>query len=122
MKTVEHRITIHPYRGHVSVRRGSTLIAETDRALELLETSHAPVLYIPLADVDRERLRASDHHTHCPYKGDASYYDLVAGPDDDRANAVWYYPEPYSDVDAIRGHVAFYADRVSITAEPSSEE
>jgi uncharacterized protein (DUF427 family) len=119
----DHPITIEPHEGHVTVRRGEAVIAETDRALELQEASYPVVLYVPLADVDRGLLGASDQHTYCPYKGEASYFDIVAdaGADGDAgagaAGAVWYYPEPYGAVEAIRDHVAFYADRVAITSE-----
>ncbi len=114
----DHPITIEPHHGHVTVRRGSAVIAETDRALELHEAGYPAV---PLADVDRGLLGTSDQHTYCPYKGEASYFDIVAGEgetgDDAGAGAIWYYPEPYGAVEAIRDHVAFYADRVAITSE-----
>jgi uncharacterized protein (DUF427 family) len=113
----DHPITVHSNAGHVSVRSGAAVIAETDRALELRESNYPPVLYIPLADVDLELLRASDEHTYCPYKGEASYYDVLPGDGSTLAGAVWYYPDPYSAVAPIRGHVAFYADRVTVTSE-----
>jgi len=112
----DHPITIHPGTSHVTVMSGSTLIAETDRALELREANYPPVLYVPFADVDQQRLRANNQHTYCPYKGEASYYDILPG-EGDLAGAVWYYPDPYDAVEAIRGRVAFYADRVTITSE-----
>jgi uncharacterized protein (DUF427 family) len=103
----------------VVVRRGSTVIAETDRALELREAAYPPVLYIPLEDVDEHHLRPSDLHTWCPYKGEASYYDIVdadAGDDTtDLDAAIWYYRDPFAAVAGIEGRVAFYADRVSTT-------
>jgi uncharacterized protein (DUF427 family) len=113
----DHPITIEPHEGHVTVRRGDAVIAETDRALELHEASYPAVLYVPLADVDQGSLGVSDQHTYCPYKGEASYFDIVAGEGEAGAGAVWYYPEPYGAVEAIRDHVAFYADRVAITSE-----
>ena len=113
----DHPITIEPRSGHVTVRRGEAVIADTDHALELREASYPPVFYIPLGDVDQNLLKASDEHTYCPFKGEASYYDILPGNGDALAGAVWYYPEPYTAVEAIRGHVAFYADRVTITAE-----
>ena len=73
------------------------------------------MLYIPVADVDQQRLHTNNEHTYCPYKGEASYYDILPG-DGDLAGAV-VYPDPYDAVGAIRGHVAFYADRVTITSE-----
>jgi uncharacterized protein (DUF427 family) len=111
----DHPISIHPNSGHVTVRHGSAVIAETDRALELREANHAPVLYIPLADVDEHLLSTNEQQTYCPYKGDASYYDIDAGDGDVLVGAVWYYPDAYSAVEAIRGHIAFYPDRVTIT-------
>ena len=115
----DHPITIEPHGGHVTVRRGAAVIAETDRALELHEASYPAVLYVPLTDVDQGVLAASDQHTYCPYKGEASYFDIVggAGEGETDAGAVWYYPEPYGAVEAIRDHVAFYPDRVTITSD-----
>jgi uncharacterized protein (DUF427 family) len=113
----DHPITIDPHRGHVTVRRGAAVIAKTDLALELHEAGYPAVLYVPLADVDQDLLGASDLHTYCPYKGEASYFDIVAGAGETDAGAIWYYPEPYKAVEAIRDHVAFYADRVAITSE-----
>src|ERR1700733_499178 len=113
----DHPITVEPFASHLVVRSGSTLLAETDRAVELREAGHPPVLYIPLEDVDPRHVRPNERHTWCPYKGEASYYDIVesdAGGTDLNA-AVWYYADPFAPVGSIRGHVAFYADRVAIT-------
>jgi uncharacterized protein (DUF427 family) len=115
-----HPITIEPSSEHVVVRAGSTVVAETDRALELREASYRPVLYIPLADVDRSVLRDSTRQTFCPYKGDASYYDVVTADGTTLEAAVWHYPEPFEAMAQIAGHVAFYADRVQIETSPRS--
>jgi uncharacterized protein (DUF427 family) len=112
----DHPITISPHAGHVTVQHGSDVIAETDHALELQESDYPVVLYIPITDVKRQLLGANDQHTYCPYKGEASYYDVLPGVDDKLVGSVWYYPEPYDAVDGIRDHVAFYADRVTITS------
>jgi uncharacterized protein (DUF427 family) len=111
----DHPITIHRHPSHVTVHAGTVLIAETDAAIELREMGYAPVLYIPIEGVHRDLLRPSEQHTYCPYKGEASYYDIVTGEGDTLEGAVWYYPQPYRAVDAIAGRVAFYADRVTIT-------
>ena len=105
---------------HVVVDNDSAVISETDRALEMREASYPSVLYIPMEDVDQHRLRRSGHHTWCPYKGEASYYDVVDGDGDgtDLTAAVWYYDDPFPAVAEIKGHVAFYADRVTISATP----
>jgi uncharacterized protein (DUF427 family) len=110
----DHPIALERSASRVVVRSGSLVIAETDRALEMQEASYAPVFYIPLDDVDRDLLRPSDHHTYCPYKGEASYYDIVDGDGTDLTAAVWYYGEPFPAVAEIKGHVAFYADRVHL--------
>jgi uncharacterized protein (DUF427 family) len=115
----DHPITLDRSSSHVVVRSGSTVMAETDRALEMREASYPPVLYVPLDDVDLRHLRPSEHHTWCPYKGEASYYDVLDSGRSDLTAAVWYYDEPFSAVAEIKGHVAFYPDRVSITATPS---
>jgi uncharacterized protein (DUF427 family) len=113
----DHPIAVEPSTRRVVVRSGPALVADTERALELKEASYPTVFYIPLDDVDRRLLRDSSHHTYCPYKGEASYYDIVDGGGGDLDGAVWYYPDPYPAVAAIKGHVAFYADRVSVISD-----
>ncbi|MEO8631568.1 MAG: DUF427 domain-containing protein, partial [Betaproteobacteria bacterium] len=69
------------------------------------------VFYIPREDADMTFFERTDHASHCPYKGDASYYSLKV---DGRTaeNAVWTYEQPYAAVDAIAGRLAFYPNRV----------
>jgi len=95
----------------VRVEFAGEVIAETTRAYRVLETSHPPVYYVPLDDVRSEFLRPSARHTYCEFKGEAGYYDLVAGGREVR-EAAWYYPEPSARYEALRGHVAFYPGRV----------
>ena len=95
----------------VRVEFAGEVIAETTRAYRVLETSHPPVFYIPLEDVRGEFLRPSRRRTYCEFKGEAGYYDLVAGGREVR-EAAWYYPEPSARYEALRGHVAFYPGRV----------
>lgn len=110
----DHPITIERNSARVVVHAGGSVVAETTHALTLREADYQPVQYIPLQDVDRGSLRPTDHETYCPFKGDASYY-TVAGVE----NAVWEYREPYAAVAQIKGHVAFYADRVQVSEEPA---
>jgi len=110
----EHEITIVPSTDRVLVRSGETTIADSQSTLVLRETNHAPVRYIPLADVDRSLLAPSDRSTYCPYKGDASYYSINADPQQG-TDAVWFYAQPYPAVAEIKDHVAFYPDRVELT-------
>ena len=112
----DHPITVEPADVRVVVNAGSSVLADTSKALVLREASYPPAYYVPLADVDEALLRPSQTQTYCPYKGDASYYS-VAGPEGELTDAVWTYTTPYPAVAEIAGHVAFYPDRVSITTE-----
>ena len=111
----DHPITITPADRAVTVRFGDRLIAATDRALVLREAGYRPVYYLPLDDVEPDVLSPTTHETYCPYKGDASYYSIRDG-DALAENAVWTYVAPYDAVSPIAGHVAFYPDRVTISA------
>jgi uncharacterized protein (DUF427 family) len=84
----DHPITIQDTTNHVIVTYAGEIIAQTHNALRLREASYPPVLYIPRADVDMEKLTRSAHSTYCPYKGDCAYYDLP-GEADNAANALW---------------------------------
>src|SRR5260370_41784669 len=88
----DHTIAIAPNPKRVRVRLAGTLVADTRRALTLREASLPPVHYIPREDVDLTLLSRTEHGTHCPYKGDATYFTSSA---DGRtgANAVRSYEE-----------------------------
>lgn len=107
----DHPIVISRTSERIRVRVGDQWIADTTNALSLREAAYPPVFYVPIGDVDASVLRSSDHATYCPYKGECAYYHVEAGG---RlvADAIWYYPEPYASVELIRGHVAFYPDRI----------
>lgn len=107
----DHPITIQPTLDRVIVRFAGEVIADSARALTLREAKYAPVQYIPRSDVRMERLARTAHRTHCPYKGDASYFSVQAGGRTGE-NAVWSYEHPFGAVAEIAGHVAFYPDRV----------
>jgi uncharacterized protein (DUF427 family) len=111
-----HPITVEPTAGTVTVSVGGRTIATSTSALTLREAAYPAVQYVPLADVDPAVLEASSHATYCPFKGEASYYDLVV--DGARLDgAVWTYPAPYDAVAGIRDHVAFYPDRVEVRVD-----
>jgi uncharacterized protein (DUF427 family) len=109
-----HPISIDAGTVRVVARVGDTVIADTNAALTLREAAYPPVHYIPLDDVMPGTLRASTSDSYCPYKGDASYYDVVLPDGQELADAVWTYQAPFPAVDAIAGHVAFYTDRVQV--------
>jgi uncharacterized protein (DUF427 family) len=105
-----HPITIEPNPKRVRIVFDGRVVADSTRALTLKEATLPPVQYIPREDADMSLLERTAHKTHCPYKGDAAYYSIRV----QRAaeNAVWTYEEPYREVAAIKGHLAFYPDRV----------
>jgi uncharacterized protein (DUF427 family) len=112
-----HRVSTNPSSVHVKVMLGGEVIADTREAVELHESvgegkkTVAPVVYyIPRKDVKMERLARTAHSTHCPFKGDASYFSVVNGPQD----AVWSYESPYDEMLAIKERLAFYPDKFEI--------
>ena len=107
----DHPITIEKTPQRVRVTVAGKTIADSRDALTLREASYPPVQYIPRKDVDFGLLQRTTHTSHCPYKGDASYYSIVPGGDRS-VNAVWSYETPHAAVAQIRKHVAFYPNRV----------
>jgi uncharacterized protein (DUF427 family) len=91
-------------------------IADTTRALVLRETTYKPVFYIPREDADMAALERTSHSTHCPYKGDASYFSIRVG-DRSSANAIWSYEQPFPAMTEIAGWLAFYPNRVDTIEE-----
>jgi len=112
-----HSVSANPSSAHVKVMLGGEVIADTREAVELHESmgqgkkTLAPVVYyIPRKDVKMDRLVRSAHQTHCPFKGDASYFSVAGGPE----NADWSYETPYDEMRAIRERLAFYPDKFEI--------
>ena len=112
-KYPKHRVATRPAGVRVQVMLNGKVIADSRDAVALDETPEghviAPVVYyIPRKDVKMDRLVRTDHKTHCPFKGDASYFSIKDGPE----NAVWSYEQPYDEMTAIRELLAFYPDKV----------
>src|SRR5689334_3777143 len=107
----DHPITITKNPHRIRVMLGGFIIAETTEALTLKESSLPPVQYIPRKDVHMDLLEATDHRTHCPYKGDASYF-TVTGGGLVRENAAWSYEQPHASVGEIAERIAFYPNKV----------
>ena len=82
-------------------------------ALILKEASYPAVQYVPRSDANMELLQRTERTTHCPYKGDASYYSVVA---DGKTleNSIWTYETPFPAMTEISGHLAFYPDKLKI--------
>ena len=112
----DHPISIELNRARVVVSVADRVIADTLKALTLREATYPPVQYIPIEDVDFSQLERTDHVTYCPYKGDCNYYSVPAGGEKS-VNAVWSYEDPFPAVELIRGHVAFYPERVDEIAK-----
>jgi len=112
----DHPITIAPLAGTVSVHFKDVLVARSSQAKQLKEAKYPAVIYIPLSDISIEHYEKTAHQSHCPYKGDASYYSLKAGGQT-AENAVWTYEHAYPAVKDIEGHVAFYPDKVAISVD-----
>ena len=107
-------ITIGPSSVRVRVTVKGEVLADTRAALALKEGDYPVVYYVPRKDVKMDRLARTEHRSYCPFKGHASYYSIKGGAD----NAVWSYEDPYDDMLAIKGLLAFYTNKVdSIAAE-----
>jgi uncharacterized protein (DUF427 family) len=102
---------VEPSERHVRVIVGGTLIADSRRAVRVLETSHPPGWYIPVEDVRLDLLQPTSRQTICEFKGTAHYFSISAGGPE-RADAAWTYPRPLPGFEAIAGHIAFYPGRV----------
>ncbi len=90
---------------------GDTVVVDSRRTKVLHETGLLPVHYFREADVRIEHLRATDHTTQCPFKGDASYW-LVSAGGKELDNAVWSYPKPLEGAPPLAGYLAFSFDRL----------
>ena len=112
----DHPIAIVRDGKRVRVLFGGKVVADTARALTLSEAGYAPVHYIPRADADMTLLTLTRHSTHCPYKGEASYFTIAAGGRNCE-NAVWSYEKPYPAMAEIEGYLAFYPKRVDAIEE-----
>jgi uncharacterized protein (DUF427 family) len=115
----DHPITITPSRERVRVTFNGRVVADTQRALVLQEASYKPVFYIPREDAQMALTAKTAHSTHCPYKGDATYYTIKADGRE-AENAIWSYEAPFPAMKEIAGLLAFYPNRVDkIEATPA---
>ncbi len=86
-------------------------VADSRRVKLMHETGHLPVYYFPEEDIREDLLERTNHTTHCPFKGDASYRSVRVG-DRVAENAVWNYPEPEEHFAPLAGYAAFYANKM----------
>lgn len=104
-----HKIVLTPAGGRMRAVFGGMTVADSSRALIMREGSYPPVAYFPREDVRMELFAATDHHTTCPFKGEASYWSV-----DGAENVAWSYESPYDEMAEIKDYVAFYADKVAV--------
>lgn len=111
-----YRIDLVPLRGTARVRHGDLVLAESTAALRVIETDHVERLYFPRTDVRLDLLEGNDHHTICPFKGQADYWSLVAGssPVED---VFWTYVDPFDEVGGIEGYLGVYHEKVRVECE-----
>jgi len=109
----DHPITISPNPRRVRVEVAGHVIANSAKALSLKEATYPAVQYLPRQDVEMGFFAKTAHSTHCPYKGEASYFtvsiDGVVIED-----VAWSYEDPYPAMQQIDDHVAFYTDKVRV--------
>ena len=117
----DHEISATQPDWRVRVEFNGVTIAESSKAILFREGSMAPVYYFPRDDVRRDLMRRSRHKTHCPFKGDASYWSLTVG-EKSLQNVVWSYEKPIKEVVSIKRFVAFYMDHLGATYNEDSED
>jgi uncharacterized protein (DUF427 family) len=111
-------ITVEPFRGRVVVFANGAIIASSAKAKVVTEAPYPSSYYIPFADIDFRKLEKTELSTACPYKGDASYWNVL--PAGETGNdAMWAYEQPFDEMAVIRKHGAFYPGRVNIDARPN---
>jgi uncharacterized protein (DUF427 family) len=109
-----HTITITPANLHVEVAIGGEKLAESDRPVLLDETGLPTRYYLPREDVRTDLLKATDHATTCPFKGQAGYWSAQVGGET-YENVVWSYETPIPQAEGIAGLMSFYPDQVELT-------
>lgn len=107
-----HRVEVRDSPRRVHVEHEGRVLAESERPLLLFETGLPTRSYLPREDVRLDALEESPTRTRCPYKGEARHWRIPGGRD-----VCWSYEDPIPDVEAIRGRVAFYDERVDVTVD-----
>ncbi|HEV2363223.1 MAG TPA: DUF427 domain-containing protein [Caulobacteraceae bacterium] len=115
----DHPITLAAKPTRMRARFHDTVIAETADAIELCEAGYKPVIYFPRSDVDIGYFGKTARVTHCPYKGEASYYTITLDAEI-AENAAWSYEDPYPAMADITGRIAFYPHYVEVYEVPEA--
>ena len=109
----DHPITLQAAKQRWRAYFNHHVIADSDHALILDEANLPPVVYFPRQDVGMEYMGRTERRTHCPYKGEASYYTLTMGGQI-AEDVAWSYEDPFEAVSPIADRIAFYTDRVEV--------
>jgi len=109
----KHRLLFEDYPRRLRALVDGHSILDSTRGKLLHESNILPRYYLPLGDIDERYLERSEHTTHCPFKGDASYFDLVVG-DRRVENAVWHYAEPMDEAGWLRGYASVYTEAANL--------
>ncbi len=122
-KHPDYEVKLVPMDQELVVKAGGQVIARSNRAVELRETKHRPVWYMPLEDVDAALITPTETSTFCPFKGYASYWSVAAGGTVIE-DAIWAYMEPFDECLEITGYASFYTNKVDlyINGEAASKE
>ncbi|UUP15724.1 DUF427 domain-containing protein [Nitratireductor thuwali] len=120
MNGTRQHLSFEPSPKRIRAIVGDEAVADSVDAVLLLEKGHMPVYYFPRRDVRLDLMERTDHATHCPFKGDASYWNVRIGTKR-LENAAWSYESPTPESDQIKGHVAFYWDRLDRRFEEDEE-
>ncbi len=107
----DYQVTISPSNHRIKAVFNGETIADSKNVLVLNETRHAPTYYFPRQDVNTSLLDRTERLTHCPFKGNASYWSLKVG-DREAENVVWSYETPYEEAEPIAGHMGFYWEKM----------
>ena len=116
-----HEISATQTDWRVRVEYNGIAIADSSKAVLYREGTMAPVYYFPRDDVRMDLMRRSQHKTHCPFKGDASYWSLTVG-EKSLQNVVWSYEKPIDEVGSIKGLIAFYMDHLGATYDEDGQD
>ena len=115
-----HRLLLHPFPRRVRARFAGEVVLDSTRGALLHESNILPRLYVPLEDVRADLLERTDHTTHCPFKGDASYWSVRVG-DRVAENAVWTYESPIAEASWLHGLVSVYPERMDTWLDEDEE-
>ena len=101
-----HTLYFEPYERRMRAELDGETVIDTVRGMLLYESNIGPVLYVPREDVREDLITRTTHTSHCPFKGDATYWSVG-----DHENVLWGYEEPIESAEWLRGYVAPYWDR-----------